>query len=969
VNASWERIRAVFHAALAQPAGTRTRVLLDACEGDELIRREVESLLAAHDAAHQFLESPAVTLGGGPVVQTATALQAGTRIGNFHVVGPLGSGGMGEVYRARDEKLRRDVALKLLPRALAADPERLARFERESRLLAALNHPHIATIHSVEHADGVDALVMELIEGPTLAERLARGSLGWRDALAIARELAGALEAAHDKGLVHRDLKPANIKFTASGSLKLLDFGLAKDRAEPEGEVDRSSADSVDPLKTTDGWVLGTCAYMSPEQALGLAVDKRTDIWAFGCVLFEMLTVTRAFRAGTAAETIDAVLTREADWTFLPAAMPAGILRLLRRCLDKNRQQRLHDIADVRIEIDDLLQARDSDAPSSAAAGSRPALRRLGAVAGLVAAGAAAGWWLRATMRDDPSTPKVSRSTWSLPAGAGLTSAPAISPDGQHIAFTARAKGEPPRLFVRALGSLEARAIEGTLGAEHPFWSPDSRSIGYFAPGKVMKVAIDGGSPVELCATRAGRGGSWTSNGIIVFAPDMIDSGLAWISAAGGRVHAATVLDRAQGENSHRWPQFLPDGLHFLYFVHSSRDDRRGVYIGRIDRPAALPGAPLFRSENEARYVSLTRHSGLLLSAANGHIEVRGFDPYRRRITGDPAVLDVAASGLGIYHASMFSISPDGLVHVAATIPFGQRFASVNRDGSGLTVQPDRKVLNWPRLSPDGLRVVVQEIDGPAKAPALIVEDLTRGNRVKVTGDGVAGLTPVWSPDGQRLAYLTAAVPGSPLVIGAADGIGPTTTVPCPGVLCSATDWTSAGLLATVLTEKGSPRGGPRDVWMLSTAGGEPSRPLLAESFVERDARFSPDGRFVAYVSEETGRPEVSIQRIDGHSAREVISVGGGDQPVWRRDGRELFFVDPKGMLRAVSVERGPGGRPVAGTPALLGVPPIGFGHSGTQYDVSLDGQRIYLFDRRSDPAPSEIGVVLGWRALLKQSP
>ena len=968
MNASWERIRALFHAALEQPADARTAFVASACEGNEALRREVESLLDAHRAADRFLERPAISFDAGHSGPAPTAFQPGDRIGNFEVIGALGAGGMGEVYRARDEQLRREVAIKLLPTALADDPQRLARFERESRLLAALNHPHIATIHSVEHAEGVHALVMELIEGPTLADRLRRGALDWREALGFARQLAGALEAAHDKGVVHRDLKPANIKLSSSGSLKLLDFGLAKDRTEHEPAGDPSSPHPADALQTLDGWVLGTCAYMSPEQARGLPVDKRTDIWAFGCLLFEMLTGKRAFAGRTIPETIEAVLERQPDWTSLPATIPDDIRRLLRRCLEKDRERRLHDIADARIEIEDLLRAREDVAGPSDAGRTGTRLLGLAVIVALAAGAAAVGWWLRAVIVSDRPPIRVTRSSWILPGGATLSSAPAVSPDGQHLAFTASAPGQPTRLFVRPFSTLEARSIAGTDGAEHPFWSPDSRSVGYFTRNRLMKVAIDGGGPVEICATRAARGGTWSRNGVIVFAPDMIDSGLAWVSADGGEVRSATLLDRTEGENSHRWPVFLPDGVHFLYFVRSIRADRCGVYLGRVDRAASTPGAPLFRSENEAQYVALAPDTGALVSTVNGHLQVRGFDPRQLRLNRDPATLDVAAGGLGLYHASMFSASADVLIHVSSAIPYGQRFASVDRHGGRPEVRDDRKVLNWPRLSPDGRRVAYQEIDAAVGSPDLVVDDLERGSRLRVTKDGGAGLLPVWSPDGQRLAYVTGTVAASRLVIAAADGTGAAATLPCPGLLCYATDWSSAGLLATVRTgdQNPAPIRGPADVWILSTASGETSRPLLSESFVERDARFSPDGRLVAYVSEETGRPEVTIQRIDGVPARNVISVGGGDQPVWGRDGRELFFVDPQGALRSVPVSRGADGRPVAGTPVLLAVPPIGFGHFSTQYDVSPDGRRIYYFDRRREPAPAEIGIVFGWRALLK---
>jgi eukaryotic-like serine/threonine-protein kinase len=962
VSSSWERVRALFHSALEQPADARVAFLSSSCEGDESIRREVESLLVAHGASDGFLESPAVDLGADQV-DTTSQLEAGVRFGNFEVIGSLGAGGMGEVYRARDAQLRREVAIKLLPLTLADDPRRLARFERESRILAALNHPNIATIHSIEHADGLHALVMELVEGPTLVDRLRHGALEWRDALVLARELGGALEAAHDKGVVHRDLKPANIKFTSSGSLKLLDFGLAKERVEQQLASAPSSEQPTDILNTTDGLILGTCAYMSPEQARGLPVDKRTDVWAFGCLLYEMLAGRRAFAGETVSETMTAVLEREPDWVALPEETPQTVRRLLRRCLEKNPHHRLHDIADARIEIDDALAEKDDVLRRSTGSRVRKEVVKLASIVVLSAGCAALGWWLRNALANDVSVPPLTRSTWQLPAGLGLDSLPAVSPDGKHVAFTALGDGTSRRLFVRPFSSLEARAIPGTEGAKHPFWSSDGRSLAYFAPGKLMKVAIDGGAPVEICAAMDGRGGTWSKNGVIVFSSHLIDFGLSRVAAAGGRVEPATLLDSAQGENSHRWPVFLPDGVHFLYFVRSTRAERRGVYVGRVDRAAAGPGAPLFRSESEALYAAFDlAGQGVLLSAANGRLEVHPFDARQQRLIGDPTTIDLPVSGSTPYHPSMFSVSDNVLAYVSSPIPWGQRLASIERNGEHLKLWEERASINWPRLSPDGRRLVYQRIDGMAGRLDLWVEDLERGSRLRITKDGAGGGLPVWSPDGRQIAYLTGTVGKSTIAISAADGTSVSANTRCPGARCVPTDWSPDGrsLLANVYGSAGV------DVWTLSIGSDRTSRPLLAESYVERDGRLSPDARLVAYVSEQTGRPEVSVHTVDGPLARDVLSVGGGDQPVWSRDGRELFFVDPQGLLRSVTVSRAPDGRPVFGRAVQLDVPRIGSGHWGTQYDVSPDGRRIHFLDRQIDPPPSEISIVLGWRALLK---
>jgi serine/threonine protein kinase len=962
VSSSWERVRALFHAALDQPADARVAFLSSASDGDESIRREVESLLAAHGASDGFLESPAVDLDAD-CVAARSQLEAGDRFGNFEVIGSLGAGGMGEVYRARDAQLRREVAIKLLPRALADDLRRLTRFERESRILAALNHPHIATIHSIEHADGLHALVMELVEGPTLADRLKHGGLDWREALVLARELAGALEAAHDKGVVHRDLKPANIKFSSSGRLKLLDFGLAKELADQDAAVAPSARQPADALKTIDGLVLGTCAYMSPEQARGLPVDKRTDVWAFGCLLFEMLAGRRAFAGETVTETMTAVLEREPDWLGLPEETPQTVRRLLRRCLEKDSHHRLHDIADARIEIDDALAAKDDVAQPSTGSRVRKRVVKLASIVALSAGCVALGWWLRNAVVNEVPVPPVTRSTWTLPADLGLDSPPAVSPDGKHVAFTAFGGGSSRRLFVRPFSSLEAKAIPGTEGAKHPFWSPDGRSVGYFAPGKLMKVAIDGGAPVQICAAMDGRGGAWSSNGVIVFSPHLIDFGLSRVPAEGGKVEPATLLDPAQGENSHRWPVFLPDGIHFLYFVRSLRAERRGVYVGRVDRAAAAPGAPLFRSESDALYAPLDRAGrGVLLSPANGRLEVRPFDARQQRLVGDATTIDLPVSGSTPYHPSMFSVSDDVLTYVPLPIPWGQRLGAIDRNGEHLKLWEERAPINWPRLSPDGRRLVYQRIDAMAGSLDLWVEDLERGSRLRITKDGAGGGLPVWSPDGRQIAYLTGPVGKGTIAIAAADGTTVSSTMPCPEARCVPTDWSPDGrsLLANVYGSAGA------DVWTLSIGSDGTSRPLLAESYVERDGRLSPDARLVAYVSEQTGRPEISVHTVDGPLARDVLSVGGGDQPVWSRDGRELFFVDPQGSLRSVTVSRAPDGRPVFGRTVQLDIPRIGSGHWGTQYDVSRDGRRILFLDRHTDSPPSEISIVVGWRALLK---
>ena len=959
----WQRVRSLFHEAIQRPRAEWSGFLEQECAGDESLRSEVESLLAAHERAGGFLDrAPMPVLRD---VLAAAPLTPGVRLGDFEITGTLGAGGMGEVYRARDTRLGRDVAIKLLPSVLADDPDRRARFERESRLLAALNHPHIAAIHSVEEIDGRLALILELVEGPTLADRLATGPIPIAEALQIARQLAEALEAAHGKGVVHRDLKPSNVKITSDGAVKLLDFGLAKatPTAIHEGDAQLRSADA-DP--THDGVILGTGAYMSPEQARGQAVDKRTDVWAFGCVLYEMLTGRRAFSGETISDTIAAILDREPDWTALPPALPPEVHRLVRRCLQKDPRRRIHDIADARVEIDEALDAASAPAasPTRAIWANRPMLAIF--VVTLLLAGVALSLvaWRPGSRAADPSgAPSLTYLALPLPDGVGLQSPPTVSPDGSSIAFVG-SDGKGRRLFVRRLGSPEFRAIPGTEFADDPFWSPDGQWLAFFARGKLKKVAVDRGAPVDICNASEARGGSWGRAGNIIFTPHLIDSAVYRVSANGGVPEPVTRLDESRGDNSHRWPVFLPDGVHFLYFVRSFEDGRRGIYVGRADRPAEAPGARLIESEHEALYVAFESDSvGAVLTAVPDGVQIHRFDASTRTLVGHPRLINVRAGVSTPYAAAMIGASQGTLAFSATSLSRATRLMSAARDGSDVRTLSEREAYNWPRLSPDGTRLVLQRVDGRRGTPDLWVKDLSRGTETRVTSPPNHGGLPVWSPGGDRLAFLWGRVASAGIGIGASDGTSVIASRACPE-RCEPSDWSPDGrtLILTVRTAQGT------DVWTMPvepTGEADVARPVFAERFNERDARISPDGEWIAYVSDESGREEVSVRRMSG-GERTVLSPGGGHQPVWRRDGTELFYVDPQGALRAVAVRRGSGGTLVPGVPVQLGVPPIGVGHWGTQDDVTRDGSRVYFLDRQQPEPATRIEVILGWTALLR---
>ncbi|MGE5834481.1 MAG: TolB family protein, partial [Acidobacteriota bacterium] len=593
--------------------------------------------------------------------------------------------------------------------------------------------------------------------------------------------------------------------------------------------------------------------------------------------------------------------------------------------------------------------------------------RRLAWATWAVAAAAAAlaiaaGWWLRDRGVNATST-TAAQFVWPLPAEISLDSAPVVSPDSRFLAFTSTGPG--PSLHLRAMNSLKATPVVGTERAMQPFWSPDSRSIGYFARGKLMKVAL-GGAPVQIADAPDGRGAAWGASGTIVFSPMLIDAPLMKVSADGGQPEPATKIDPARGENSHRWPAFLPDGVHFVYFVRSSMDEHRGVYLGRVDQPARA-GSLLFRSESPAVFApSDDPGRGFLLSAVDGRMEVRAIDLERAAIQGDPHAIDVPAGGPTPYQTAMVGASRDLVATVSSRLPYGARLASIGRNGGAVRLWDERESQNWPRLSHDGRWLAWQRIDPIRGNPDIWIENLERGTRVPLTTAPDDDAVEVWSPDGKRMAYVVGQRTARPrLTIANADGTGQIREVACPEASCTPTDWSPDGKFLIVNVR----RKDDNDVWMLpATPEGAP-RPLLDAAFDERDARISADGKWIAYVSKESGRPQVSVRSLQGPPQRAIMSAGGGDQPVWRRDGKELFFVDPQGQLRAVPVVTSARGAVSFGTPVVLEVPAIGFGHFGTQYDVSPDGQRIYFLDRALEPTPREIGFVMGWQGLLGTNP
>ena len=950
----WDRLSEWHNTWLAADPLSRGS-LRSKLEGERpALVEQADALLAGSNSLEGFLETPALLLAAQSMAADTVILEKDARLGPYRIVGLLAHGGMGDVYRATDVRLQRDVALKLLAHPGVPEPGRIERFVQEARVTASLDHPNIVRVFDVGLHRHYPYIVEELLEGETLRSRLAAGRLSLADIKRIAGEIARGLVAAHAAGLVHCDLKPENVFLTRTGGVKVLDFGIAR-LAQGPAAADASS--------TFTGVLLGTAGYLAPEQIRGATLDARTDLFALGSMLFEALTGERAFGRPHVVETLHAILHDPLpDIASRRADVPPALCAVVERLVEKEPGARFQTASDLAW----TLERMDDQSPAR----SRRALPVHASVRGshLAAAGVAAaalsipifgtGLWrgpaASAVDRDAP----MMRATWTLPSGIELSSAPVVAPDQQRLVFAGIGKAGP-RLYVRELRSLDVIDVPGTEGAKQPFWSPDSRALGFFARGKLFKLALAGGAPVELAAAPDARGGAWAADGTIVFQPLYRDSPLFRINADGGRAEAVTVIDTAAGDVAHRWPALLPDGVHVLYQVAGVADERRGVYVADSRAPAPVSGAFLFRAETGAVYVpsSQSRTAGFLLAAMGDHMEAHPFDAAARRITGDARRIELSATSAGPHAEALLSATAQVLAFSSGRPRWGAHPTSIARDGTDIRVWPEAELGGFLRFSPDGRRLSRTIVDTLRGNPDVWVEDLERRTKVRVTRSSGLDIAAVWSGDGRRLAFRSGTLHDAQLTIAAADGTGVEKSMPCPTRICEPTDWSPDGRQLLV-------NGGP-SVWLIPTDGGK-GHALIEGPFEARDARFSADGRWLAYVSNESGRPEVSLRSVAGDVRRYVLSSGGGDQPVWRADDRELFYVGPDARIRSVAIRFAPGGgAPTFGTPAILNVPPIGYRHWGTVYDVSPDGQRIAL-PRASDmPGPREVGIVINWLRLL----
>lgn len=886
------------------------------------------------------------------------ALTSGTKLGPYEILALLGAGGMGEVYRARDTRLGREVALKVLPEAFAADSERMARFRREAQMLASLNHPHIATIHGLEESGSVHALVMELVEGPTLAERIAQGPIPLDEGLPIAKQIAEALEAAHEKGVIHRDLKPANIKLTADGKVKILDFGLAKAHDSDDSGSNTSNSPTLTARATQAGVILGTAAYMSPEQAKGKRVDKRTDIWAFGCVFYEMLTGRQAFEGETVTDVLASVVKDEPEWASLPAGTPERIRELLRRCLDKDPKRRLQAIGEARIAIEEKQGGAASQEPGPPPTPAPPPRRAW--LPWVVAATVAVAALVTVFLLQNLHQP-AERMQFAIPVQAEVGNL-ALSADGRMLAFVARddASGED-MLHVKRLGSPTSEMLAGTEGTSYPFWSPDNAYIGFFANGKLKKVAVSGGVPQVLATASYGRGGSWGSRGVIIYAPDT--GGPLWRVNADG-TNAAPLTEKLflANENSHRWPAFLPDGDHFLFWA--------GAFEATFQQASGIYFSSLAAKEKKL-VVSVPSNPGY----ANGHLYyvderriliVVPFDTAHGGISGGPTIVSDRVT----YQPSVFwgAFGVGGSDTVVYNTGVGASLSVLtwyDRSGKELGRVGEPGVMANPSISPDAHHATVDIADLKSANVDVWIRDLDHDTSSRFTFDPAEEVTGIWSRDGSMVAYR-AVHTSSDLIIKKATGLESQkvalTNMRDDDILPNSWAPDDQRILCSY-----QPASGGSNLVIVDVATGKIT-PFVATKASETNGLISPDGKWVAYASNESGDWEIYVTTFPDAKGKWQVSQGGGIEPRWRGDGQEIFYIDPKGMLTGIAVSGD--GTFSSGAPSPLFQIHGRTAISSTDiftYDVAKDGKR-FLVNRYVKPDHVQpLTVVLNAAAGMKK--
>lgn len=907
-SSRWQEVKSALNRVLELPDEKRPLYLKSLGATDPALLQEIEELLAANEHARSsFLESP-----------PSPHLSPGTRLWDYEIDSLLGAGGMGEVYRARDLRLKRSVAIKVLPAFFSSDGDRLRRFEQEATAAAALNHPNILSVYHLGTFAGAPYMVSELLEGKTLREHLKQGPIPVGEALDYAHQFATGLAAAHEKGIVHRDLKPENLFVAKNGQVKILDFGLAK-------LVQRKTAGStrLSTLadKTAPGVVLGTVGYMSPEQARGEATDPRSDIFSFGAILYEMLTAKRAFHKANSAETLAAILTEDPTSliSYQPQA-PARLERLIRACLTKDPEKRWRDAHDLSLELEWI-----SDEAGHTVTG--------------IPAGPSDGRPVQASILPPEKSVFVSTGPNSGPA--------VVSPDGRRIVFTAR-RGDSTLLFVRRIDASTATPLAGTEGAIFPFWSPDSRSVGFFADGNLQRIEASGGPPQTLCTAHAGRGGSWNHDGTIIFTPSSTDA-IYRVPASGGSPLPVTTIDRSQA-TTHRWPCFLPDGRHFLYFGgHPLRNG--GIYVGCLD---GSEHKTILQGYLSAAYAP----PGFLLFVRDGALVARPFHADRLEIASEEFPIADNVMVDPFIQRALFSVSENGiLVYHRGGLAEHPRLMWFNRNGKPGNALKDQAIYVWHRLSADGRRLV--GVDRHGAGSNVWTLDLVRGVKARLTFDPSTHLRPIWSHDGSRIIFSSNREGSFHIYHKASNGAGTDDLLLDSDADDQAEACSLDGKYLAFLRRK-LPQQHTSDIWILPlTARGKPF-PLIAGEFDKQFPAFSPDGRWLAYASNESGRFEIYIAPFPGAKGLWQVSSSGGTFPRWREDGKEVFYLGSDSRVRVTEIAARGSSVRVGSTDVLFRIQTVPTPLS--PFDVTADGRRFLINAMPSGEDNSEpVTLLINW--------
>jgi Tol biopolymer transport system component len=884
------------------------------------------------------------------------ALSAGQKLGPYELGEAIGAGGMGEVYRARDTRLDRTVAVKVLPAHLADSPELRQRFEREARAISSLNHPHICSLYDVGHQDGVSFLVMEFLEGETLAQRLEKGALPLSDVLKYGVQIADALDKAHRQGVVHRDLKPGNIMLTPQTGAKLMDFGLAKSAIAAASISSLTAPAHASSPITTKGMIVGTFQYMSPEQVEGKEVDARSDLFAFGAVLYEMMTGRRAFQGKSQLSVASAILEKEPEpISVIQPMTPPSLDRTIRKCLAKDPEDRWQTARDLLLELKWIAEGGSQAGAPAVVVAERKQRERgawiAAAAFALLAIVFAVGFVLRA-----PQPPPVLRVTILPPDKTNFADA-IVSPDGTRLAFVGRSTDGVARLWVRALDALSAQPLSGTDGAYFPFWSADSRSIGFFtADGKLKKIEAAGGPPITLCDVSNGRGGAWNRDGVILFAT-VGRFGIQRVSAAGGAATPVTKLDEVRKDANHRWPVFLPDGQHFLFNVRATdRSLAQGeeLYVGSLDGKVKKKLLPVsFNAQYASGHILFVRESTLM---------AQPFDTKRLELAGDAfPIAEQTLTNAGSGYAAISTSENGVLAYRTGAGQVGSKLLWFDRQGKELGTLGDQAIYFDAKISSNGQKVAVDISDPKIGPPDVWVYDVARGLRTRLTFDPQADMWPAWSPDGTRVVFRSSRKGPDDLYMKDASGAGNDELLFESAENKVATSWSADGKFLLFDSNNAKTR---RDIWVLPMTGDRKPYIFLQTDYQENEAMFSPDGHWVAYRSNESGRDEIYVKPFPGPAGRWQVSTGGGTRPKWRRDGKEILYLADDDKIMAAEIRVKGMAIEVGAVKPLFQLRPQ---RPGSIFDATSDGQRFLVNTAVVEQSSSPVTLVVNWPAGIKK--